>query len=175
MKGRRRVSAATGRPEAGRLVLTATREELTRADAKATALFAGVGVALGAILSGLLAGQWSPLRLHGSAAPVLWWAGASCAVAALTMLAAALYPRTRARHDRAGVVAYYGDVVRLGPAELTRALTGTDTAPLVDQVRVLSAIVARKYALIKAAFPLLAAAAVLCGAAVLLDLLVRTG
>ena len=44
-------------------VLADAREELDRADRKAQILFASAGVAIGALLAGLLAGNWSPFEL----------------------------------------------------------------------------------------------------------------
>ena len=95
-------------------MLLATREELARADAKATTLFASTGVVFGAVLSGLLSGRWSPPRIDDGPAQVLWWLGAGAAVTALVLLACALFPRTRRDRRHGRITAYYEDVVRLG-------------------------------------------------------------
>jgi|KBSSwiStaDraftv2_1062776.scaffolds.fasta_scaffold737861_2 hypothetical protein len=169
------MSGARDRAAPGARVLAATREELVRADAKATTLFATTGVAVGALLSGLLSGQWSPLRLQAGAPAWLWWAGAAATVAALTALAGAMYPRTRRSRARTDVAAYFGDVVRIGRDELDRALAVPDTAVVVDQVYEISVIVARKYALIKMALVLTALSVALFITAVLLNGTVGSG
>ena len=152
-------------------LLRAAREELARADAKATTVFAAVGVVVGAVLSGLVGGQWSPMPIPGGPALWTWWAAAVAVGAALVCLAGVLYPRTWRRGHDAGVVAYFGDVLRLTPDELRRALStgaAATRASTVDQLRELSRIINRKYALIKVAFGLLGAAPLLSVASVLL-------
>ena len=66
-------------------VLADAREELDRADRKAQILFASAGVAIGALLAGLLAGNWSPFELD-NAVEWLWWAGVTFAAAAISCL-----------------------------------------------------------------------------------------
>ncbi len=120
----RRTSRSDGPPAPGADILLAARDELVRADAKATTLFATSGVAVGAVLTGLLSGQWSPSRIHGGLAQGIWWLGAAAAGVALVCLAAAMHPRTRRRRRDGRLAAYFGDVVMLGPDELDRALAG---------------------------------------------------
>ena len=156
--------------EHGAEVLRAARDELARADAKATTLFAGACVVVGTVLSGLVGGQWSPARIPVGVAQWTWWVGAAVVGAALVCLAAAMYPRTRRRGRSTGGVGYFGDVTGLTPGELRRALTGVGAprATAVDQLRELARIINRKYALIKIAFVLLGLAAALCLVSVLL-------
>ena len=159
--------------ERGADILRAAREELARADAKATTLFATAGVAVGAVLSGVISGQWSPMRLRGDTAQWFWWAGAAAAAVALACLAAAVYPRTRRRGRNSKITAYFGDAARLSHDELAHSLTrATSTRSTVDQLYEISRIVERKYALLKIGFCLMGLGAVLCVLSVLLGILV---
>jgi hypothetical protein len=45
-------------------LLSHAREEIDRADAKASILLAASGVGTGALLAGLIAGTWTPLKLQ---------------------------------------------------------------------------------------------------------------
>ena len=58
-----------------------TREELARADGKATTLLGVVGLILGALLAGIIAGNWSPNHL-GCFEEMIFWLGAVGAAAA---------------------------------------------------------------------------------------------
>ena len=46
-------------------LLSSAREEIDRADSKASILLAASGVATGALLAGLMAGNWTPLETPG--------------------------------------------------------------------------------------------------------------
>jgi hypothetical protein len=94
--------------ELTRQLLAETREELNRADAKAAMLFAIFGIAFGAVLAGLIAGDWSPRDL-AAGAQVVWWLGAAAAVAPLAALSAAVWPRIDSNHA-SGRVIYYAHV-----------------------------------------------------------------
>ncbi|MEU1731556.1 Pycsar system effector family protein [Streptosporangium sp. NPDC020145] len=141
----------------GSRMLAEAREELNRADAKAQVLLGVAGVGIGAVAGGLLAGNWSPLRLH-TALQWLWWAGAGCALAALFCLAKAVYPRITRRPLG---ITYFGDVRRYRSAEeIAKALrdrTDGDLIELAEQIRAVSVIVLRKYLLIRWGFWLLLA------------------
>jgi hypothetical protein len=158
-----------------RSLLEATREELVRADTKASLLFAASGVAIGALLNGLLGGKWAPSNLDNRV-EWMWWLGVVSAASALTCLAIAIYPRTWRAEVRPKLVAYYGDVVHFSRTELEVALAATSRhikSALVDQVYQVSKIVRRKYRLIRVALWLFAFAASLCIVAVLLNFVVR--
>src|SRR4051812_28491924 len=90
-------------------VLAETREELARADNKAQILLAAFGIVIGAILAGLLSGDWKPERLdHG--ATELFWVGGGFSIAACATLGWALWPRIT--HEAAdGPASYFGDVL----------------------------------------------------------------
>lgn len=131
------------------------REELNRADTKAQVLLGVAGLGIGAVAGGLLAGNWSPLKLHAGL-QWLWWVGAVCALAALVCLASAVYPRIT---KRALGIAYFGDIRRYGSAvEIANALRNHDNddlTGLAEQIRAVSVIVTRKYLLIRWGFWLL--------------------
>ena len=54
-------------------LLTETREELQKADSKASILLAASGIAAGALLSATLSGQWTPNKLHHGDARLFAW------------------------------------------------------------------------------------------------------
>lgn len=153
-------------------MLTEAREELVRADAKAALILASAGVALGALMAGLLAGSWAPSDLDNSI-EWLWWLGAVAAGYGLYRLAKSVYPQTDRRGEAPTVLAYYGDVNKeTGDlAALKQKLVESSAQASdrhVDQLRQVSQIVGAKYAGIKAGLLSLGVAAVLCAGAVLL-------
>lgn len=152
-------------------MLVAAREELVRADTKAAVLLAATGVGIGALLGGLLSGNWSPFEL-ANWIEWAWWLGAAAAAFAVWRLGYAVYPRTKRKGPPPTVLGYFDDVnkFRGTTAELKRALLAA--APedrQVDQLRETSRIVGAKYDGIKTALGSLGLAAVLCAGAVLLD------
>lgn len=148
-------------------LLTETREELGRADNKASLLFAVFGVVNGALLAGLIAHNWRPEDL-ATPATVVFWIGAGCAAAGAASLGFAVWPRT-VRHQPGGPASYYGDIVTYGKdrdalrSALAEAAEGDERT--VEQLAVVSAIVWRKYAGIRCALRLFALAALLCAGA----------
>jgi hypothetical protein len=134
-------------------LLSNAREEIGRADAKASILLAASGVVTGALLAGLIAGTWTPLRMH-VAAQWLWWLGTGEAAVGIWCLAWAVYPRNPRRDSgHPWAVGYYGDVVGFHTtAQLVTALhlsAETNTERVADQLRHVSRIVSRKYRLIR--------------------------
>lgn len=157
-------------------LLAKSREELVRADTKASLLLAASGIAIGALLNGLLGGKWSPSDLDNKI-EWLWWLGVVAAAVAVCSLASAIYPRTRRAGAKPALVAYYGDVVLLPRSELEDAMRVTPSrinAALVDQVYQVALIVDRKYRLIRTALWSFAFAASLCAGSVLIDVLIAT-
>lgn len=153
-------------------LLTAAREELTRADGKASLLLAAVGVAAGALLSALLSRNWSPSTLSNGI-EWLWWVGASSWALAIACLGHAVYPRTVHKGHAPKFVAYFGDVVRLKSTEEVRAgvirsaEVGIDY--VIDQLRQVSRIVDTKYQSIRLSLWLLVLAFACCGLSLLVD------
>jgi hypothetical protein len=145
-------------------LLAQTREELDRADGKASILLAGTGVAVGAIVGAILSGDWTPSRLRPPA-ELIWWLGVACTAISIIRLAQAVYPRSKRRGLNPDVIGFYGDVVVVPAAELEGALARTVAAGrayLVDQLRTVSSIVDRKYRYVRHGLWLLAAGIVLC-------------
>jgi hypothetical protein len=151
------------------LLLAETREELTRADGKASLLLAALGIGISAILAAILAGNWSPFKLdepYGG----LWWAGSVFTGASFFCLCAAVYPRVKHRSASRGVT-YFGDVAALKTTgELRAALKRSETDPAersVTQLHVVAWLVARKYRFIRCGLVTLGTAIVLVLTAVM--------
>ncbi|MEU5099376.1 Pycsar system effector family protein [Streptomyces sp. NPDC020996] len=164
--------SAEFRAYADRLLADA-RNEVRQADAKASLLLAGAGVALGAALSAALRGRVYARPMTDTVA-WLWWAGLCAAVAGVTLLGWAVCPRTRRTTAApAHLVSYFGDVVTRPKETLEDRLVRTLRTPgasVVDQIYEVSKIAATKYALIRRALLLFGTAAVLCAAALLVGL-----
>lgn len=137
--------------ELARLLLTESREELTRADGKASLLLAALGIGLSAILGAILAGNWTPFDLERPLQGV-WWAGAFLAGAAVVCLAVAVWPRVTHKSGPSGVT-YFGEAAAFETvAKLTAALKRTETDPVARTVLQLHVIARRadhKYAFIR--------------------------
>lgn len=161
--------------EYARALLVSSREELVRADTKAALLLAASGIAIGALLNGLLGGKWSPSDLN-SWVEWLWWLGIASTVVAIVSLASAIYPRTKRFGVKPSLVAYYGDVVLLSREELAATIMAATPAKinsaLFDQIYQVSLIVSRKYKLFRIALWAFASAAALCAASVLINALI---
>jgi len=155
-----------------RELLIATREELVRADNKASLLLAAAGVAVGVTVAGLISRDWSPSMLENRV-EWLWWLGAASAVYGLWCLGLAVYPTTRRRGAAPGVVAYFGDVNAYAGrprAELVAALSRSaqrEQDRWVDQLVQVSDVAQRKYDRLRHAMWALPIAAVLCTTSVI--------
>jgi MFS family permease len=153
-------------------ILREAREELARADGKASLLLAAAGIVIGALVAAFLAGTWHPSKLKDGV-EWLWWVGTALGSFGTLALAAAVFPRTtyRARR-RPGMVSYFGDVVGLSPQELRVGLERTanrDGSATLDQVKAISFVVDKKYRWIQRGMLSLGAAALCCVLAVLID------
>jgi hypothetical protein len=156
-------------------LLRDAREEIDRADAKASILLAASGVAVGAFLAGLIAGSWSPLKLE-PAIQWAWWLGMAELGVGIGCLALAIYPRERQNDSRIPwAVAYYGDVMAYPTtAELVAALkrsSETSIDRVADQLRHVSWIANHKYRLLRWGMRGLFLAAPTITAATLINLL----
>lgn len=155
-------------------LLSMTREELVRADAKAAVLLAGAGVAIGAVLSGLIARSWAPFALDNRI-EWLWWIGALLALFGIFKLGSAIFPSTQRTGVPPKLIAYYGDVQAYKnrpAAELRKALEDTarqGPSYLLDQIVQISNIAALKYFKIRQSMIALGLSAAACGAAVFLN------
>ncbi|GAA1995807.1 Pycsar system effector family protein [Microbacterium ulmi] len=144
-------------------MLAEVREEIDRADQKASLLIGSLGIAFSIVLSGVLSGSWSPASL-GPAATVLW---SVCAVAAAgSVLAAALavWPRL-SRAPGSGAITYWGQIRQFAsPEEVGEALLERGLQPperTYQQLLVLSALVQRKYRAIRSSMVLAGIASLL--------------
>ncbi len=129
-------------------LLDETRHEIDRADAKASILFAGAGIATGALIAGMVGGDIDPtdvrgaVQVVGTVAAVLVTVGVAC-------LAAAVFPRLgRAEFGRARYfmdIAAYETVPDLREAVAKEAVDCEDRH--LQQLHRLSRIVKAKYRL----------------------------
>jgi MFS family permease len=128
-------------------LLVESREELTRADGKASILLAALGIGISAILAAILAGDWSPFKLDQPYQRI-WWVGSGFAAVAFFCLCAAVYPKVKAKG-----VTYFGDVAALKTVdELRAALKRSETDPAersATQLHVIARLVDRKYRYIR--------------------------
>jgi hypothetical protein len=147
-----------------------TREEITRADAKATTLLGVASLLLGLLIAGAIAGDLDPRQLP-VVAEGFFWAGSCCGIGSVVALCYSVFPRID--HDKtAWQVRYFGHVLRLkNREELSAALERNDDEfdQHVDQIYVLSDTVQKKYRGIQWAMWLMAAAVVVCVGSVLVD------
>jgi Pycsar effector protein len=128
------------------------REELTRADTKASLFLAALGVVIGALLAALLSSDWSPAELNNSV-EWLWWLGILCCAGAVVLLATAIYPRTKrqlkatgSNSAKIGPSFYYGDIEKLSSQELQKAISDiSEETAIIDQLISISQIVGYKY------------------------------
>jgi Family of unknown function (DUF5706) len=155
-------------------LLSGVREEIGRADAKASILLAASGVAAGALVAGLIAGAWTPLKLQ-AAIQWVWWLGVVESAIGICCLALAVYPREEKNDSGATwTVTYYGDVLAYRTtAQLVAALNrsaGTNLDRIADQLRHVSWIVNHKYRLIRWGIRLLFLAVATISAAMVINL-----
>lgn len=170
------------------VLLDEGREELARADGKASILLSAAGIVVAALLAGVLAGTWTPNKLHRyPATEVAFWVGLGVAVLGLVLLGLAVLPQTRHTGSKE-TLAYFGHVVRFserghairGTArrardaeskkllkEAIRAASAGRFERTVDQVLIVSRIVHRKYRLIRWALLIFAVSIAVCVGAVI--------
>lgn len=157
-------------------LLAETREELALADSKAALMLASSGVAVGALLAGLLGGRWTPLDLS-IWIQWAWWLGAWAAAAGILSIAAAVYPRIHRKViAHASAPAYYGDVAKFDNVEDFRLAIGVKPdiqKRLIDQTFILSRTVQNKYILLRRGLAFLLIAIVACISAVLINVPLR--
>jgi Family of unknown function (DUF5706) len=155
-------------------LLKDTREELARADSKAALLLAASGVAIGALLAGLLSGKWTPFDLNYRI-EWAWWLGVGSTAVGIFSIAAAVYPRHIHRGEASPpeMIAYYGDVVACKDIEQFRRIIEKSPSRerrLVNQIFLLSQVVQHKYVLLRRGMRLLLLAILTCTAAVLINI-----
>ncbi|WP_150129254.1 Pycsar system effector family protein [Microcella alkaliphila] len=152
-------------------ILAESREELARADGKASILLAAASLIAGVVLSAILAGDWQPGDLN-LCSQIAWWAGILSAAVGIVALATAVYPRTKYRGARPpSVIAYFGDVAMTPVHTLAKRLreTAASTDAVIDQMKAIAWIVDRKYLGIQTALWAFALAGLLCIGSVVVD------
>lgn len=134
--------------ELASIILREAREELARADGKASILLAAIGVVIGVIMAAVLEGSWHPTHLDDNI-EWLWWLGTVSGSVGTFALGIAVFPRTKYRSKRRpGIVAYFGDVVGLCRHQLKEGLIVTAQDPdaaTLDQVEAVASVVDKKY------------------------------
>lgn len=134
-------------------MLAEARVEVSYADHKASMVLAALGVGFGAIIGGLLAGDWEPAdQGDGQWA---WWVGVCLSVASVGFAAGAVWPRYP-RRGESNSLHFWGDVASISSYDELAKRLDEEPAPGIARTRrqlwVLSRIVATKYRLIRAAF-----------------------
>ncbi len=81
-----------------RRLLDETREEVTRADTKASIVLAGAGVVVGILLTGLVTGTVSIAGERWYVGTLVWISGGFL-VTGVGFLGSAVYPRTRGAEE----------------------------------------------------------------------------
>lgn len=155
-----------------RQLIANNRNELSRADAKASQGLAAAGAVAISLFTAITSHTWSPTDDHP--ARWTWWVGCGFWVLAVASLMLALMPRLGAAVREPGEapgVTYFGDVHRhRGVDAIRAALAVASRQPLHMAIRELSwtsSAVLRKYRLIRVGLSALAASAVLLMASVL--------
>ena len=130
-------------------LLAELRNEVARADSKASVLVAALGMTAG-VFSGLLAGRgWTPAELSATGT-ALWWTGTAALGLSLFALLLAVLPRYRSDGWTPGrPLSYFGDIrqaVLQGQLETALGDTRRDpTTGLTAALAELSRIAARKH------------------------------
>jgi hypothetical protein len=96
-------------------LLRETRDELARADAKASILLAASGIAFAALLSAGSTSSWYPDKLSHQGARVLAWIAVALVLLGIGVVGAAVKPRLRANPSEQSKPYYFGDVEAYWP------------------------------------------------------------
>lgn len=129
-------------------LLSEARDELTRADLKASILLAASGVGASSILAGMISSTWSPLLLR-TPWNLIWILGACLGLAGIGALAWAIYPRTSRGRDDEGQLFYFRQAAGVRSVEeLTAELRKSSLDAFrrsADQLWRVSQVVSSKY------------------------------
>lgn len=155
-------------------LLANAREELDRADSKASLLLAAVGVVIAALIGGITSSNWKPMSL-GIGEQALWWAGVAAATVGVFLIAASVYPRIRQRSTpHPSLPTYYGDVAAYPDINAFRHAINKApdaTERLINQTYVIARIAQGKYTLLQRGLLSLLVAIVACTLAVVINAL----
>lgn len=163
-------------------LLRETREELARADAKASVLLAASGIAFAALLATDPDTGWYPDHLSHGAARISAWVAIVLTLLGIASVGSAVKPRLRAKPPEQGQPHYFADVeaywprwwqrlgarkraLESGRREFVKALDqmadpAEESERLDDQIWALSHIAYRKYRMVSVGITLYALAAV---------------
>ncbi len=101
-------------------LLRETREELQRADFKASILLAATGIAYSALLTAAAAGSWTPSVLHKNSARLILWSSIILGALGIALLGAAVRPRLRSNNKNPELLHHFGDVHSFWPTSRPR-------------------------------------------------------
>lgn len=137
-------------------LLAETRDEINRADSKANLLLTGAGLAVAAIVAGVISGELNPIDARG-VVQTLSVLSATALGVGLVAVGAAVFPRLGS--PVAGCARYFMEIAALDDIDsLESALNIGTSEPHIrrmQQLLVLSKAVRRKYRLIRASEVLL--------------------
>lgn len=133
------------------VILDDTRDDLAKADQKASLVLAGLGVGLGAALAGAVSNDWSPSK-PSSCPEFAWWSGAILLGIAVVLAGLAVWPRYELAKTPKQLH-YWGDFAGLdGVSSLASQLKRLEpdmATRQASQLLVLSGTVLRKYRLVR--------------------------
>lgn len=153
-------------------MLHEAREDVANADQKASTVLAGLGVGVGAVIGGFLAGDWRPTAL-ATPAMILWWAGTLAVFAAMVCAACAVWPRYDGRDKSGGVHSWAHVASYKSFADFSEALDHTERFSRTrHQVWEISKIVETKCRLVRWAMALAGMTFVLIAASLIIDAIV---
>lgn len=149
--------------ELSRRLLVEAREELLRADTKASLLLATAMIVAAAVLAAMLAGDWRPSSLTPWA-QLIWWAAFAVGTGGLVALGIAVYPRTRRTRGAVDIITFFGDIAEtdVDQASDKIARSARSDAPVIIQLVQVAAIVRVKYRWIRAGMWSFATALFMC-------------
>ncbi|WP_395640958.1 Pycsar system effector family protein [Pseudolysinimonas sp.] len=149
-------------------MLAEAREDLSRADQKASLLLAAVGVGFGAVLGGQFAGDWSPSALSDWG-QIAWWVGVLAAIVSVACSALAVWPRFPRDGAPLYGITYWGHMAQFDDADALRTALADQTTDTITRVSHqlfnLSKVVLWKYRFVRYALVAAAAAGGLLGVA----------
>jgi hypothetical protein len=96
-------------------LLRETREELAKADAKASILLAASGIVVTALLTVGTTAPWYPDTLKHHGARVFAWIAVGLTLLGILLVGAAVKPLFRAKRDQLGTPHYFADVAAYRP------------------------------------------------------------
>jgi hypothetical protein len=157
-------------------MLAEAREDVLKADQKASMVLAALGIAIGAVLGGVLAGDWDPTEDLTTGGQVGWWLATAAVTSGLVLAGMAVWPRFNGADGSAGIY-YWAHIASFDSLSALAAALDADPPDLDDRTRnqmwSLARIVKRKYVLIRWAMGSAGAGAFLATATLVIDGLAR--